>query len=63
MSHTIVGAAIGAVLALTWITFGFWAFVFVAAAMVIGAIVARLMDGKISLSGIVAAFRGKRTSS
>ncbi len=63
MSHTAVGIVVGAVLALTWITFGFWAFVFVAVAMAIGAVVARLMDGKISLSGIVSAFRGKRTSS
>lgn len=63
MSTTTTGIAIGAVLALTWIAFGFWAFVFVAVAMAVGAIVARLIEGKISLSGIADAFRGKRTSS
>ncbi|RFA10910.1 hypothetical protein B7R54_18125 [Subtercola boreus] len=60
---TRAGIAIGAVLALTWVAFGFWAFVFVAFAMAIGAIVGRVIEGKLDLSAVVGAFRGKRSSS
>ena len=62
-SATRTGILIGAVLALTGIAFGFWAFVFVAVAMAIGALVGRIVDGKLSVSGLVDAFRGKRSSS
>ena len=57
------GAVFGAVLALTWLALGFWPFVFVAAAMAVGAIVGRIMDGKLSVANLVDAFRGKRSSS
>jgi len=57
-----VGIAIGAILALTWVTLGFWAFVFVAIAMLVGAIVGRIVDGKLDVTGLVNAFRGKRSS-
>ncbi|TFC94109.1 MULTISPECIES: DUF2273 domain-containing protein [Cryobacterium] len=57
------GAVFGAVLALTWMVLGFWPFVFVAAAMVVGALGGRIMDGKLSVSNLVEAFRGKRSSS
>ncbi|RFA12196.1 hypothetical protein B7R22_17365 [Subtercola boreus] len=60
---TRAGIVIGTVLALTWIAFGFWAFVFVAVAMAIGAIVGRVIEGKLDLSAVVGAFRGKRSSS
>lgn len=62
-SATRTGILIGAVIALTGIAFGFWAFVFVAVAMAIGALVGRIVDGKLSVSGLVDAFRGKRSSS
>ncbi|MFB2580807.1 DUF2273 domain-containing protein [Herbiconiux sp. P15] len=62
-SSTRTGILIGAVLALTWIILGFWAFFFVAIAMAIGAIVGRILDGKLDVSSLVDAFRGKRSSS
>jgi uncharacterized membrane protein len=62
-STTRTGILIGAVLALTGVAFGFWAFLFVAVAMAIGALVGRVVDGKLDVSGLVDAFRGKRPSS
>ncbi|WP_213816960.1 DUF2273 domain-containing protein [Glaciihabitans sp. dw_435] len=62
-NHTIAGIFIGAVLALTWIAFGFWAFILVALAMAIGGLVARVIDGKLDLKTVADAFRGKRSSS
>jgi uncharacterized membrane protein len=63
VTKTLAGIAIGAVLALTWITFNFWAFLFVAVAMAVGAIVARVLDGKLDPKSVVDAVRGKRSSS
>lgn len=63
MTSTKTGILIGAVLAISWLGFGFWAFVFVAVAMAIGALVGRIMDGKLDVSNLVDAFRGKRSSS
>lgn len=63
MTATRTGILIGAVLALTWITFGFWAFLFVAFAIAIGALVGRIVDGKLNIGNLFDAVRGKRTSS
>jgi len=63
VTTTVSGIFIGAVLALSWIVFGFWAFVFVAVAMALGALVARVLDGKLDLGRVVDAFRSKRSSS
>jgi uncharacterized membrane protein len=60
---TRAGIVIGAVLALTWIIFGFWAFFFVAVAMAIGALIGRVIEGKLDLTALAGAFRGKRSSS
>jgi chromate transport protein ChrA len=57
------GIAVAAVLALVWIAFGFVPFLLVAVAMVIGALVGRAVDGRLSLAPLVDAFRGRRTSS
>lgn len=62
MSHTVLGMAIGAILALTWIGFGFWACVFVAVAIAIGAGVGRVIDGKLNLRSVGDALRGRRSS-
>jgi uncharacterized membrane protein len=62
-SATRTGIAVGAVLALTAIIFGFWAFVFVAVAMAIGAVIGRVVDGNLDVGGLVDVFRGKRSSS
>lgn len=63
MNATVLGASAGAVLALTWIVLGFWAFVLVAVAMLIGAAIGRVIDGRLDLRAVVAAFRGRRSSS
>lgn len=63
MNATVLGASAGAVLALTWIVLGFWAFVLVAVAMLIGAAVGRVIDGRLDLQAVAAAFRGRRSSS
>jgi uncharacterized membrane protein len=60
---TRTGALIGAVLALTWLILGFWPFVLVAVAMAIGALIGRVVEGKLSPAALVDVFRGKRTSS
>jgi uncharacterized membrane protein len=62
-STTRTGILIGAVLALTWIVLGFWAFFFVAIAMLIGGLIGRVLEGKLDVGGVVNAFRGKRSSS
>jgi uncharacterized membrane protein len=62
-SATRTGILIGAVLALSWIIVGFWAFFFVAIAMAIGALVGRIVDGKLDVTSLVDVFRGKRSSS
>jgi len=63
MSRTLPGIFIGAILALTWIVFGFWSFLFVAVAMTVGGLVARVLDGKLDLKVVADAFRGRRSSS
>jgi len=63
VTTTTTGILVGAVLSLTWIAFGFWAFVFVAFAMTVGVLVARVIDGKLDLRSLADAFRGKRSSS
>lgn len=63
MTATKTGILIGAVLALTWVAFNFWAFLFVAVAMAIGAAIGRIAEGKLDVSSLVSAFQGKRSSS
>ncbi|MCI0158731.1 DUF2273 domain-containing protein [Leifsonia shinshuensis] len=63
MTAARIGIIIGAVLALTWITLGFWAFVLVAIAMILGAFIGRLVDKPIDLRNLFNVFRGKRSSS
>jgi uncharacterized membrane protein len=63
ITATKVGIFVGATLAIVWFTVGFWAFFFVAIAMIIGAIVGRIIDGKLDMTALVDAVRGKRSSS
>ncbi|MEF2978992.1 DUF2273 domain-containing protein [Subtercola sp. YIM 133946] len=63
MTATKFGILAGAVLALVWIVLGFWAFVFVLVAMAIGAVIGRIVDGRIDVRALVGAFQGKRSSS
>ncbi|MFD7023455.1 hypothetical protein [Promicromonospora sukumoe] len=63
MSASVVGAAAATVLALTWIAAGFWAFFFVGVAMLVGAAVGRVVDGRLDVRALADAFRGGRSSS
>jgi uncharacterized membrane protein len=63
VTTTQTGMAIAAVLAIVWIAFGFGNFVLVAIAIVIGALIGRYIDGRLDVSGIVNAVRGRRSSS
>lgn len=62
MSTSVIGAAVAAVLALTWVVLGFWAFVLVAVAMLIGAIAGRVIDGRLDVRALAEVFRGRRSS-
>lgn len=62
MSSTVAGALIGAILAVCWILFGFWGFLFVALLMAIGAIAARVVAGELDLKALASVFSGRRTS-
>lgn len=63
MTATTIGAAGGAVLALTWIVLGFWAFLLVAVGMLVGAALGRVAEGRLDLRALADAFRGRRSSS
>lgn len=63
ITSTKFGIFVGAILAIVWLTFGFWGFVLVAVAMIIGAIAGRIIDGKLDVRSLVDAVRGKRSSS
>ena len=63
MSASVIGAAAAAALALTWVVLGFWAFLLVALAMLLGAIVGRIIDGRLDIRALAEVFRGRRSSS
>ncbi|MGD8194578.1 DUF2273 domain-containing protein [Herbiconiux sp. P18] len=62
MSSATTGIIVGAVLALTAVTLGFWAFVLVALAMAIGWAVGRVVEGKLDLRSLGDTLRGRRSS-
>lgn len=63
MSAARYGALIGGALAVVWAAFGFWVFLGVAAAALIGALVARVIAGDLDLARLADALRGRRSSS
>lgn len=63
MSASVIGAAAAAVLALTWVVLGFWSFLLVALAMLLGAVVGRIIDGRLDVRALAEVFRGRRSSS
>ena len=63
MNASVIGAAAAAVLALTWVALGFWAFLLVALAMLIGAVVGRIIDGRLDVRALAEVYRGRRSSS
>lgn len=62
MTPTIAGALIGAILAVSILVFGFWGFVLVAALMAAGALLGRIVSGKLDIRGLADAITGRRTS-
>ena len=63
MNASVIGGAAAAVLALTWIVWGFWAFLLVTLAMLVGAVVGRIVDGRLAVRALAAVVRGRRESS
>jgi uncharacterized membrane protein len=63
VNTSVIGAAVAAVLALTWVVLGFWAFLLVALAMLIGAVAGRIIDGRLDVRALAEVFRGRRSSS
>jgi hypothetical protein len=63
ITATKAGVVIGATLIIVWFAMGFWAFFFVAIAMIVGAVVGRIVDGKLDVRLLADAMRGKRSSS
>lgn len=60
MTPTVAGAAAGAVLALTLVALGFWAFLLVALGMAAGALVARFATGTLSPRALADVIRGRQ---
>ncbi|MBF4591666.1 hypothetical protein [Curtobacterium sp. VKM Ac-1395] len=63
MTPTTIGMAVAATLVLTWIAFGFGAFLLVLVVMVIGALIGRIIEGKLDAKGLLDMVRGKGSSS
>jgi len=63
VSASVIGAAAAAVLTLTWVVLGFWVFLLVALAMLIGAVAGRIIDGRLDVRALAEVFRGRRSSS
>lgn len=63
MNPTIVGMAVGAVLAFAALIFGFWGFLLTLVLVLCGAVVGRIIEGKLDLRGVFDALSGRRSSS
>ncbi|MCT1477793.1 DUF2273 domain-containing protein [Microbacterium sp. p3-SID336] len=63
MNASVIGGAAAAALALTWIALGFWAFLLVLLAMLVGAAVGRIVDGRLDVRALAEVMRGRRSSS
>lgn len=62
MSATATGALIGALLAFAALMFGFWGFLLTAVFIGIGALVGRIVSGKLDVRGLADVVTGRRTS-
>jgi uncharacterized membrane protein len=63
VNTTVVGMAVGAVLAIVALTLGFWAFVVVAVAIALGGLVGRIVSGDVDVRRLLDVLRGRRSSS
>ncbi|MDO4241999.1 MAG: DUF2273 domain-containing protein [Microbacteriaceae bacterium] len=62
MSNTLIGMLIGGGIAFVWVAFGFWAMLFVVFAALVGAGVARALDGELDLRELLDVIRGRKSS-
>jgi uncharacterized membrane protein len=62
MSATLIGALIGALLAVAALQFGFWGFVLVVVFAAVGALVAALASGRIDRAALTDVLTGRRSS-
>ncbi|AOX66331.1 MULTISPECIES: DUF2273 domain-containing protein [Curtobacterium] len=62
MSNTLIGALIGAILAVVALQFGFWGFVLVVVFGAVGALVAALVTGRIDRGALADVLTGRRSS-
>jgi uncharacterized membrane protein len=62
VTATTTGIAIGAVLGVVAVAFGFWAFLLVAVFIAVGALVGRIASGKLDASSLLDVLRGRRSS-
>ncbi len=62
LSNTLIGALIGAILAVVALQFGFWGFVLVVVFGLVGALVAALVTGKIDRGALTDVLTGRRSS-
>jgi len=63
VNTTVVGMAVGAVLAIVALTLGFWAFVVVAVAIALGGLIGRIVSGDVDVRRLLDVLRGRRSSS
>lgn len=63
MNATLVGAGVGALLAIVALTLGFWAVVVVAVFMLVGGLIGRIVAGDVDVRRLVDVLRGRRSSS
>lgn len=63
MTPTTIGMTAGAVLAFAALIFGFWGFLLTFVLVLCGAVVGRLIEGKLDLRGVLDALSGRRSSS
>ncbi|AUZ86303.1 DUF2273 domain-containing protein [Arthrobacter sp. TmT3-37] len=63
MTPTIIGMATGAVLAFAALIFGFWGFVLTLVLVLAGAVLGRIIEGRLDLRGVLDALSGRRSSS
>lgn len=58
-----LGALIGGGLAIVWAALGFWSFVGVVVAALIGYVIARVITGDLDITRVLDALRGRKSSS
>ncbi|PZF58207.1 hypothetical protein DEJ23_04755 [Curtobacterium sp. MCSS17_008] len=62
MRDTLVGALIGAILAVVALQFGFWGFLLVVVFGLVGALVAAIASGRIDRAALTDVLTGRRSS-